>query len=89
MFQTMLEVDSKGDGKIDNEEWRDYVTQNPSLLKIMTLPFLKLVTFRLFFFIARQFTTQITNLMQVLRKIQFEISYIKLAPFQFERIVPL
>ncbi|KOM29852.1 hypothetical protein LR48_Vigan818s005000 [Vigna angularis] len=44
VYRTMLEVDSKGDGKIDNEEWRDYVTQNPSLLKIMTLPFLNAIS---------------------------------------------
>jgi serine/threonine-protein phosphatase 2B regulatory subunit len=37
----MKEVDSKGDGKIDMEEWKEYAAKNPSLLKIMTLPYLK------------------------------------------------
>lgn len=40
----MKDVDSKGDGKIDKEEWKEYAAKNPSLLKIMTLPYLKWVS---------------------------------------------
>jgi serine/threonine-protein phosphatase 2B regulatory subunit len=37
----MKEIESKGDGKIDMEEGKEYLAKTPPLLKIMTLPYLK------------------------------------------------
>ncbi|XAR55147.1 hypothetical protein NMG60_11030557 [Bertholletia excelsa] len=42
--KTIMEADLKGDGKIDPDEWKELIARHPSIIEIMTVPYLKEVT---------------------------------------------
>jgi len=50
---TFSQADSNGDGKIDPEEWKEFVKKNPAALRNMSLPYLQDITMAFPSFITR------------------------------------
>lgn len=44
VLQTFEDADADKDGKISNDEWKAFVFRQPTLVKNMTLPYLKYLT---------------------------------------------